>query len=103
MIPEEKKMTPFLDFYNKSVKARRMPVPGLCYEFDSNIKDSFVPPDIQSTFNMFKPSGHEIKNLYSEQKSSWYFGSDSGSWLEYQFTPLRQTIVLFCAAINNEL
>jgi hypothetical protein len=80
------KETPFLDFYNKSVALQRMPCNGLCSMFRDHEQFKLIDPE----------EGDHIS----------YWGADDEDdefrrW--YEFTELRQTIVLFCATMNNEL
>lgn len=98
---ERKKDTPYLDFYKKCMKdGERLPwwnksdrCNGLCpafwlylHEELSVLKFYFEPPDIQEDdLTIFWASGDP----------------ESPRWGE--FTPLRQTIVLFLAAMNDEL
>lgn len=79
------KQTPFLDFHNHSIKFGRMPTNGLCSHFKYNDIFKLVDPE------------------YGEGISYW--GADDefqefNRW--YEYTSLRQTVVLLCAAINEE-
>lgn len=92
-----KKKTPFLDFYKRcietgSIKGEvanwviRAGAGGLCL---SSIRH-------RRTFKLF---GNNKSNY-------WGYGKGYGRIsckVMYDFTPLRQTIVLLCAALNNEL
>ena len=87
--------TPYLDFYKKYY-GKRMPEDGLCNSlcYDPNVE-------------LFRPSEKEQRALISIGQSDIYWGSEASAKdvddRMYTFTPLRQTIVLFCAAINGEL
>lgn len=93
----KKKHKPFLDFYKYSLKTGYMPTNGMCYFFSGNLKETVQM--FQKWCDMF---GY-----------NWYWGYDGEARIlldpnkhfdyAHKFTPLRQTIVLFCAAINNEL
>jgi hypothetical protein len=93
------KKTPFLDFYNENIKSGYMPYSGLCSHFEL---------DCLRLIEMFE----KRCDIFDE---SWFWGFDGevrtydkmteamAYDYERKFTPLRQTIVLFCAAINEEL
>ncbi len=84
----------YLDFYNKYMKTGKLPSWGLCNCFIHDIE-------------IFTPGGT------IDQDNSWYWGYDgedriginASSYITYRiaFTPLRQNIVLFLAAMNGEL
>lgn len=93
---KKKKETPFLDFYNECVQAGKMPTNGLCAAFRHDY-----------TVDLFEPTAAD-RNYYNIVSDYW--GLDiAGRYITLDekhsnlFTPLRQTIVLFCAAMNNEL
>ncbi len=94
-----KKSTPLLDLYTESIIDGVLPCHGLC--------DS-VPSDNIKLLKLFQPK-REFK-----EADYWAFdGNHRSFWNEYggldayhvmfTFTPLRQTIVLLLAAMNNEL
>lgn len=98
----------FIDFHNKSMKTGRladhpaMPktwdkISGLCDAFDNELTTT------SETFDLFKPTQEDRDNLYYENLASfaWASGKSDPQWGVY--TPLRQTIVLFCAAIEGQL
>lgn len=76
----------YLPFYKKCVESGMMPAPGLCWslQWDASI-------------DLFRP----------KYKSYWhYWATDQGDESfegDKRFNPLRQNIVLFMAAMNNEL
>lgn len=86
----------YLPLYYKWMDAKRMPEAGMCNCMDN--KDQM--------FILFKPTSKERDRL---DKSGfcpvfWASGLLANSDGEFtSFTPLRQTIVLFLAAMNNEL
>jgi hypothetical protein len=99
-----KKTLRHLNFYKKCFKTLDMPKPGLCRCADcgliceSTLKE-FTPTDsdhdqnvIEGTMDLFHPNGYWGAGLNISEDCR----GDS-------FTPLRQTIVLFMAAMNNEL
>lgn len=104
----EKKGGKHLKFYRDNVesgKMRRSPdssywidtYPGLCSashwgKIDNNLLNKY-----------FKPNECEKQKLRKEGKDYAYWGSDSKNERRGVFTPLRQTIVLFMAAIKGEL
>lgn len=86
-----------LQFYFDCIHYGSMPTTGLCKSADDRlisktILEKYLTPD--------KADG-EI--LLKERKDRAYWGSDDWGFCLYQFTPLRQTIVLFMAAISGEL
>jgi hypothetical protein len=92
-----KTKTPFLDFYKVNIELGEIPDCGLCNSLDDM---DLIP--------LFEPNGNEILN---EDVRFGYWGYNGENELDnsvdqndraYKFTPLRQTIVLLCAAMNNE-
>lgn len=57
----------------------------------------------EDLLDLFEPTEQDDKWLEWEGHSRAYWGSGSADMGWYQFTPLRQTIVLFMAAMNGEL
>lgn len=97
----KKKKTPYLNYYEKCMNlGAKMPFGGLCMRFNNS-----------ETFDLFIPTEHEFNDLNDVEGCSTYWASgvkcseNGGQQLIecFGFTTLRQTIVLFCAAINNEL
>ena len=84
----------YLSFYKKCIKTGRMPHLGLCSNFLGDER-----------LDLFEPTTKDLKSLRKEGLSILYWGAGlppypgSGT----SFTPLRQTIVLFMAAMNGEL
>jgi len=83
----KKKKGKHLQFYIDCINMDEMPKQGLC----SCAWCGYIDEDL---LILFKPEGASIW-------SYWAAGDDSYSYKS--FSPLRQTIVLFMAAINNEL
>jgi len=86
----KKKVGKHLKFYSGCFYSKKMPGVGLCscaiMEYiDEDLLNLFYPDDSISTAFSFWASGHENKDCL------------------YRFTPLRQTIVLFMAAMSGEL
>lgn len=103
----ENKLGKHLRFYKDCVKKQKIPTVGLC----GCAHDGLI--DI-SILSLLKPEKEDCENLFKERLipfeqapgSFWASGLsiDAEDALRaYSFTPLRQTIVLFMAAINNEL
>lgn len=89
----------FLGFYKKYY-GKRLPNYGLCNCVDKLGKKA------ERIFEIFEPTTKERAELNKQGYAFVFWGSglkkcraDRGE----AFTPLRQTIILFCAAINNEL
>lgn len=94
----KKKPTPFLDFYNECVWRGKMRQCGLCIEF--------VHSPQYETLVMFMPEDADKIEFNKEIHSTClgsYWGSGDRFPRQMEFTEFRQTIVLFCAAINGEL
>lgn len=96
-----KKQTPFLDFYKECLATGKIPNSGLCYcRLPSEVLDNF------------EPTNEEKYQLVDEGTPEGYWGCGF-TWdylkihgediMDYGFTPMRETIVLLCAAINEEL
>lgn len=93
-----------LEFYKQSAADSIMFYYGLCRAADEGV----INKDI---FELFKPTKGDIDVLVQEKElldctrdGFWGAGVPIGHAARNRgFTPLRQTIVLFMAAINNEL
>ena len=95
-----------LDFYNECMKTGELPEKGLC----GCALEGLISNDL---LNLFKPTTEEEIKLHEENTSYIFWGyglfytdeDDCQQYynVRYSFTPLRQTIVLFMAAMNNEL
>lgn len=89
---------PHLDFYFKCIESGRLPDDndGLCL--------CAIDEDL---FDLFEPNTEDSAQLNAECLSVVYWASgvsiDDSTSKYGGFTSLRQTIVLFMAAINNEL
>ena len=91
----KKKPTPFLDFYYNHLESGEIPKPGLCdCRLNKKILGRFIPTDED-----------EVKLILEDMSVGyWASGLLRCDWRKHTaFTPLRQTIVLFCAAIKGEL
>lgn len=98
-----KKKNMFLDFYNRTIKNGRMQYQGLCGNFDGCNCDDGI-----TTLMYFRPSPTDIEELEANDLDIDYWGSglkiDADYFeLRYNFSPLRQTIVLFAALLDEEL
>lgn len=101
-----KKLTPHLDFYYRNVETKRLNSKdiyswggygGLCYA------SGYGRELNKELLGLFYPTDKDQEWLKWEDKSIAYWGSDSNTSQSGVFTNLRQTIVLFMAAMNNEL
>lgn len=100
-----KKFTPHLDFYYRNVITKRLDstnplssnFAGLCYaagwgrELNSDLLD------------LFCPTHKDWEWIKWEGNSTSFWGSNDPTSKSGVFTDLRQIIVLFMAAMNNEL
>lgn len=82
----------YLSLYEKWMKAGKMPKAGLCYIFKYD-----------SLFKMMEPTFIDGINLAKESLPVTFWGKGSWQYRHGAFSPLRQNIVLFMAAMNNEL
>lgn len=104
----KKKTGKHLQFYMDCMKNKGMPRAGLCACAESGIISVFI-------LHRFIPNHEEITLLYEGQyliacNKDGYWGAGTKANNSYNiherehgFTSLRQTIVLFMAAINGEL
>lgn len=88
----------FLELYKKWIENELLPENGLCL---------CVPDELIKTLDLFNPDYDEILDLTRENIACVYWGSGmsiSSNDIKRRrgFTPLRQTIVLLCAALNGE-
>lgn len=86
-----------IDLHKKWVKDLELPDYGLCHVFSN------LPRKYEDRFLEFSPIFTERVQLRKEGKSELYWASDNKNYLCYEYTPLRQTIVLLICAMNNEL
>lgn len=98
-----KKNKKHLDFYYKCMETGRLPGgDGLCKEaLLGRISESLLSKiDPMNLCWQYRSNNYE--ELFGDICLP-YWGSDDSLWRRGQFTPLRQTIVLLMAAMNNEL
>lgn len=91
-----------LQFYMDCMKRGVMPCSGLCI----NTEDCGGPLS-EELLHLFIPTDDELIRLAKKGYSTSYWGSgvitNNYNILYDAFSPLRQTIVLFMACLNNEL
>lgn len=86
----------YLPFYYECLETGRLPHNGLCTSLGG--------------VELFRPFQSDVNS----DENSWYWGYDGTRFTEYydnaqnvrrqyEFTPLRQNIVLFLAVMHNEL
>lgn len=93
---KNKKPGKYLAFYMECSRRRKMKYTGLCHAFKDHMEMDY--PE----FELIKPTDEERARLWPEFNPTWW-GSGT-EWQElHKFTPLRQTLVLLMAALNNEL
>lgn len=94
----EKKQT-FLSCYNEWIKEGKLPRPGLCTSLPNELF-------YNSNWQLIRASTDERYQLYIKNFSSTYW-ADGRKRIESSgpcdFTPLRQTIMLLAACLNDEL
>lgn len=91
-----KKIGKHLQFYIDCHKNKELPGFGLCYCARHGHIDS-------SIFELFEPTICDEDNLIAEGHDLSYWASGDEGINAFKFTPLRQSIILFMAAINGEL
>jgi hypothetical protein len=91
----KKKPTPFLDLYKKWGKTGKMTDEGLCFALPKDLFRSEV-------FELIEPTEDDDIYLRKRKLPRFYWGRGSFEYGDGDFTPLRQTIMLFCAALNGE-
>lgn len=100
----KKKETPCLDFYNRSMKSRvmtrKIPFSGYHYGLCSWVHAEEIDKKL---LHLVTPTTGDISRLFRENKDTVHWGSDAEHGKIGEFTPLRQNLVLFMAAINGEL
>ncbi len=82
-----------IELYHEAMRTGRLPKKGLC---------CCLP---QENIEIFTPTWSDCNNLLLENKSAIFWGSDllaNDPERLFAFSPLRQTIVLFIAAMNEE-
>lgn len=93
----EKKPGKYMQFYKDCIINKRLKDFGLCSSLGGDLLE------------LFKPTEEDEDELANEGLSILYWASGVSSNYKYdnkrwfEFTPLRQTIVLFMAALNDEL
>lgn len=96
-MPKKKTPGKHLQFYMDCMKNGSIPDFGLCNSLKSGLLDLFIPT--KENESMLRREGVSV--LF------WGAGMPSDNRYDYErwysFTPLRQTIVLFMAAISGEL
>lgn len=100
-----KKNKTFLSCYHDWMKKGKLPYWGLCDSFDDVLSD-----EESLIWFMMAPTAKDIKQLRKEGKSPAFWGTET-PYAErnpkvaygYEFNPLRQTLVLLAACLNNEL
>lgn len=76
----------------------KLPYVGLCY--------SLSEKESEYMCKYFEPSSEESENLRIKGSSRAYWASGlkfNHSQRDNKFTPLRQTIMAFCAVLNKEI
>jgi len=93
---KKKKERKHLCFYLDHIKSGVIPSWGLCScSLYGYLDDRLL--------DLFTPSSDDLGQLIKEGSATCYWGSGTNTDMLCKFTTLRQTIVLFMAAINNEL
>lgn len=91
----KKKPYKYLKLYREWMKTGEMSYAGLCLAIPSDGKLFFK--------TMFKPTTQELIEHEKDGYGTCYWGRKKGAESAFAFTPFRQNIILFLAAMNNEL
>ena len=88
-------MGKYLNFYKERIKTGRIE-DGLCNYFDND-----------EEIDLMRPTSEDFDKLYDERRCTTYWASGLHEDVPYHeihwpFTPLRQTVVLFMAALAGE-
>lgn len=89
----KKKPGKHLRFYMDCMETGKMPYCGLCICADEELISSSLLKLLDPSFELYNTTIHHY--LF------WASGSEKS--MAWQFTTLRQTIVLLMACLNNEL
>ncbi len=73
---------------------------GLCSAVAYDSSFSIIEKII---FSQITPTKEDCRQLLEEGCHPVWWGSGHSSSMSYTLTPLRETILLFCAALNGEL
>lgn len=91
----------YLSLYYEWMKNEQMGSDSLC-NFFTDAECNELPQYKEFTF--IKPTTRDHNRNRNDPDFNWvYWGSGQEQALRWQFTPLRQTLVLLMAALNNEL
>jgi len=77
------------------MRTGKMPRRGLCSALPTKLKGVI--------FTTVIPTKNNILELGEKGKPTSFWGRENWRYNESTFTPLRQTLVLLMAALNNEL
>lgn len=98
----EKKKT-FLLYYEEWMKARKLPMLGLCGSL-------ILTKEEEEIWQLLCPTVKDLNQLIKENKSTLYWGVETPFYarkptVDYlrKFTTLRQTLLLLAACLNDEL
>lgn len=107
-----KKTKKHLDFYKSCLETGVLPISsivlegikGRCSGLCGCASENFID---KSLLNLLTPTQEDKDKLRMAHSSVGWWGFEGNTYVwsikEHEFTTLRQTIVLFMAAMNNEL
>lgn len=90
----------FIDLYYEWMEAEALPESGICHS---------LPKSLVGLFEMFMPTVIELSDLREQRLPIifWGYGEPVKNTNTFTrghiFTPLRQNIILLCAAMEGEL
>lgn len=93
-----KKKRKYYDFYVECMENGFMPFGGLCASIPKfSRKDEY-------TLGLFSPTDDDVANPHNQMSTSLgYWGRSFQFESVFEFNEFRQNVVLFLAAMNNEL
>lgn len=103
---KKRKSTPHLDKYKEFITNKhQMDCDGLCRViFDIRDVCGFYEYNRLCDLHvLIEPTYPDLHELDNKGHHISYWGSDSSESKIYEFTPLRQNLLLLIAAMNNEL
>lgn len=90
----------YLSLYYRWMENEQMGDDCLCNFFLDNTSK---PRSEYREFELINPTEDDLSDIQRKRLNNVYWGSGEGEALRWQFTPLRQNLVLLMAALNNEL
>lgn len=94
-VNSKKEKLGYIDFYKRWVAANELPIGGLCSSLPRQLSENEV-------FEMIKPTKKDIKKMIKESHCVTYWASGSAESKWGRLTPLRETLLILAALLNDE-